>query len=502
MNDIGMDACAAEASHWDADACYRLVVDAVLDFAIVVIDPEGLIRTWNAGAIAIFGHAVADAVGRPISMLYTLEDVAAGVPELELAAARRAGRAEDERWQLRRDGARFFASGVVTPLFWPDGRLRAYTKVLRDATARRRELDEMRDFRQRLELAQDAARFGTWEWDLQTDREIWPRSMYRLYDIPHGKVIATYDQWRDLIHPDDVRPVERTMAEAIADHRLVTAEFRLAGNGERWILLRARATYDDDGKPLKLIGVQVDITERKHAEEALKRVNTDLQQFASLAAHDLKEPLRMVSSYLSLLRRNYEAALDQRARQYIHYAADGAGRMMRLVQSLLELAQIDRGGVERRPVLVAAPIAEAVHNLTESIAESHATLDVGEMPTVPADSDHLARLFQNLIANAIKYRRADVPPRIGISARRSNGEWEFTVQDNGIGIREADRERVFGMFERLHSKQQYDGTGIGLALCRKIVERHHGRIWCDPVPGGGTAFRFTLPAESESQQPR
>ncbi len=231
MSDTTTDRCGAGACDWDSDACHRLVVDAVLDFAIVVIDSDGLIRTWNAGAIAIFGHAGAEAIGRPMAILFTPEDVAAGVPEQELATARSAGRAEDERWQIRRDGTRFFASGVVTTLLWPDGRLRAYTKILRDATARRRELDEMRDFRQRLELAQDAARFGTWEWDIQTDREIWPRSMYRLYDIPHGRVIGTYDQWRDLVHPDDIRSVERTMAEAIADHRLVTAEFRLAGDG-------------------------------------------------------------------------------------------------------------------------------------------------------------------------------------------------------------------------------------------------------------------------------
>ncbi len=495
MSGQRVEACDPSQSGWDDDASYRLVVDSLVEVAVVMLDVDGAIRSWNAGAIAIFGYASAEVLGQSLEILFTPEDVVVGIPRKELDRALREGRSDDERWRQRRDGSRFFASGLVTPLFSHDGGLRGYSQVLRDATQHRRQLDELRDFRERLELAQDAARFGTWEWNIESDREIWTRGMYRLYEIPHGRLISTYGDWRELVHADDVRPVEREMAEAIADRRLVAVEFRLAGDRERWLLLRARASYADDGRPIKLVGVQVDITDRKHAEQALQRVNADLQQFASLAAHDLKEPLRMVSSYLALLQRNYDACLDERAQQYIRYAIDGAKRMLRLVQSLLELAQIDRGGVRKRPVLMAVPIAEAVHNLTQPIAEANAALHVGDMPTLFADPDHLARLFQNLIANAIKYRRSDVELRIAISARRAGADWEFTVQDNGIGIRPGDCERVFHMFERLHSEHQYDGHGIGLALCRKIVERHHGRIWCDPVPEGGSAFRFTLPAE-------
>ncbi len=227
---------------------------------------------------------------------------------------------------------------------------------------------------------------------------------------------------------------------------------------------------------------------------ALKRSNEELLHFAYVASHDLKEPLRTVASFVQLIEQRYGPRLDEKGLRYIRFAVDATRRMEVLITSLLELSHIETSSQAFVRIETAEAVRLAMENLAERIAAEEAEVVVGELPAVVGDPTQMTRLFQNLLGNAIKFRRPDVRPRIEISAREEGDWWSFLVADNGIGVAEQDRDRIFQMFQRLHSRADYPGSGIGLAICRKIVERHGGRIRVEPTPGQGATFVFTLPA--------
>jgi PAS domain S-box-containing protein len=242
-----------------------------------------------------------------------------------------------------------------------------------------------------------------------------------------------------------------------------------------------------------------DISERKQTEEKLARImadlessNKELEQFAYVASHDLQEPLRMVSSYTQLLAQRYEGQLDDTARKYIHYAVDGAIRMQTLINDLLAYSRVGTRSQPLAPTDSHSALGEAIRNLVVMIEENHAIVTNDDLPTVRADASQLVLVFQNLLANAIKFRREDLP-RVHVSAQDHGREWVFSVQDNGIGIAPQHAKRVFVIFQRLHTREEYPGTGIGLAVCQRIVERHGGKIWFESEPGKGATFFFTMP---------
>ncbi|USX54723.1 ATP-binding protein [Lentzea sp. HUAS12] len=229
------------------------------------------------------------------------------------------------------------------------------------------------------------------------------------------------------------------------------------------------------------------------ATEDLRRSNTELEQFAYVASHDLQEPLRKVASFCQLLERRYRDKLDERGIQYVDFAVDGAKRMQRLINDLLAFSRVGRHRDEQVVVAAADLVEEARGNLSHVLEESGAVVEVGTLPEVQGEARLLTAVFQNLIGNAVKFH-GDQPPHVWVDAEPGeDGMWEFSVRDNGIGIEEQYAERVFVIFQRLHAKETYPGTGIGLSMCRKIVEHHGGRIWLDTTATGGTTFRFTLP---------
>jgi light-regulated signal transduction histidine kinase (bacteriophytochrome) len=247
------------------------------------------------------------------------------------------------------------------------------------------------------------------------------------------------------------------------------------------------------------------LMERAGAEEQLRktsaelqRSNTDLQQFAYIASHDLFEPLRMITSYLQLLEERSSSKLDPQSREFVGFAIDGARRMNALIHDLLAYARVDLRGRAFEPVDCQQAFAGAIANLKVAIEESSTTISHGPLPTVWGDEVQLRQVFQNLIGNAIKFR-GQQKPQISVDAQRRNEEWLFCVADNGIGIDPKDFERIFVIFRRLHTREQYAGTGMGLAICKKIIERHGGRIWVQSSPGAGTVFYFTLPILNEER---
>ena len=241
--------------------------------------------------------------------------------------------------------------------------------------------------------------------------------------------------------------------------------------------------------------------ELARANAALARSNAELEQFAYVASHDLQEPLRMVASYVQLLARRYQGQLDADADEFIAYAVDGATRMRTLIQDLLAYSRVATQGDDFAPVDCAAVIQRVVANLQISIAESDAVVTCGDLPTIMADAIQIEQLFQNLISNAIKFRAED-PPQVGIAAEQRDNEWVFSVRDNGVGIDPQYAERIFVIFQRLHGKEAYPGTGIGLAVSKRIVERHGGRIWVDPQPGPGATLFFTMAVKESDSRDR
>ncbi len=232
---------------------------------------------------------------------------------------------------------------------------------------------------------------------------------------------------------------------------------------------------------------------RKRIEHDLRRANEDLEQFAFSASHDLQEPLRTVKIYSELLARSYRGRLDEQASQFLGYILTGATRMEMLVRDLLTYTQLTRFEAAQEPVDASEILNNTLANLAGAISESGAQVKADPLPSLPVHRAHLQQLFQNLIGNAIKYRSPDRPPVIQITAERKNEYWVFAVGDNGIGIPPEYKERIFGLFKRLHTSEQYTGTGIGLAICQRIVDRYHGRIWVESQPGKGSTFRFSLP---------
>ncbi len=242
-----------------------------------------------------------------------------------------------------------------------------------------------------------------------------------------------------------------------------------------------------------------DITERKRVEKALAkqaqelaRSNTALEQFAYVASHDLQEPLRKVASYTDLLAKRYQGQLDSRADTFIGYVVDGTTRMKALIDDLLTLSQIGNEEISLEQTDVEAVLRQALAALDTALQESGASVTFDPLPTVMADPSQLEQLFHNLIGNAIKFRGTE-PLHVHVSAEQKNHEWVLSVQDNGIGIDPQHAERIFVVFQRLHSTAEYPGTGIGLAICKKIVEHYGGRIWLESHPGKGATFFFTLP---------
>ena len=271
----------------------------------------------------------------------------------------------------------------------------------------------------------------------------------------------------------------------------------------RWV-----ADRNLSGGAVPILEISSDITERKRVEEVLgclnevlarqagelARSNRELEQFAYVASHDLQEPLRMVASYLELLADRYKGRLDEKADKFINYAVDGAMRMKALIEELLTYSRI---GTKTRPgelIEAGAALNEATQNLGKTIAEKGAIITQDALPTVFVNRMHLVQVFQNLISNSLKF--CEVTPRIHVGVERHGREWVFSVRDNGIGIAPEHRERIFQIFQRLHGRDKYSGTGIGLAICKKIVEQSDGRIWVESEPGEGSTFFFSLPVVS------
>jgi PAS domain S-box-containing protein len=392
------------------------------------------------------------------------------------------------------DGPHTYVS-VKFPILDAGGKTVALCGIATDITEMKRAEREMRDREARLQAVMDTALDGIILMDENRIVRSFNIAATRLFGYAAEEVIG---QNINMLMPEPYRSEH----DSYVLHYLETGEKKVIGarrevrgrkkDGSEFPFELSVSELDTESGRI-FTGMVHDISDRKRAEEDLKRSNEELEQFAYVASHDLKEPLRMISSYLQIIEKRYADKLDDEGREFFGFAKDGARRMRNLIEDLLEYARVGTRGRAMEPADSGRVVDDVCADLQISIAECGATITRDPLPIVAADAGQLRKVFQNFLANAIKFRRDD-PPKIHVSAHRQNKDWVFSVSDNGIGIPPEHQERIFVIFQRLHTRERYEGTGIGLAVCKKIVERHGGRVWLESTPGVGTTFYFTLHA--------
>jgi PAS domain S-box-containing protein len=388
-------------------------------------------------------------------------------------------------------------------------RLRARVAYLEQAeNAHRRADAELQDTLVFLEGIVDTAHEGLLVLDSELRVKRANRSFYQVFE---AKQEETENQFiYELGNGQWNIPKLRGLLENLLKENTEVRDFEVQHSfqdiGQKTMLVNARQLFHPD-RNINMILVAInDITERKQAEESMEqyareltRSNEELEQFAYVASHDLQEPLRMVTSYLQLLERRYKYRLDPDADKFIDYAVDGAARMKTLITDLLAFSRVGSSNNGFTRTDANAVLARVLTNLRPLIEETRAEIISDELPMLMADGGQLVQVFQNLLHNGIKFR-GEREPIVTIRCEQKDGNWVFSVKDNGIGIEPQYLDRVFLLFRRLHGLREYPGTGIGLAICRKIIERHGGRIWVESTPGEGSTFYFTIPIEPAQEK--
>ncbi|KCZ71447.1 PAS domain S-box [Candidatus Methanoperedens nitroreducens] len=522
---------------------YRMLVNMARD-AIISIDDEGNVLVWSPAAERLFGYSQNEAIGSSFASLVAADEQADSLMiQLDYSNDINNDMADKNQVELelrRKNGETFTAELSVSVGDTPSGRLRMV--IIRDITERKRTEEELIKSNKRitdiLESINDgffaldndwnytylnklsAAKVGLEPKDL-IGQNFWKR-------FPHVIGTAFEKNLREAKLKGEVKRFEMQSIRNPAEWHGFSVFPSAEGISVYWQDITERKQAEEalrkahdelelrvQERTTELVAtneaLQAEITQRKQAEEALRRAydeleirvqertaelarsNAELEQFAYIASHDLQEPLRMVSGFTQILARRYKGKLDKSADEFIDYIVDGATRMQRMIEDLLAYSRVGTRGKPFEPTNLEDVFSQAMVNLKIAIEENGAVVTHDPLPTVMADPTQIAQLLQNLISNAIKFRKREEPPCVHISFKREKGEWLFSVQDNGIGISPEFMDDLFQLFQREHATSEYSGTGIGLATCKKIVERHSGRIWAESVQGRGSTFYFTIP---------
>ncbi|GAC1381144.1 MAG: hypothetical protein NVSMB45_05480 [Ginsengibacter sp.] len=380
--------------------------------------------------------------------------------------------------------------------------------AMQDITNSKKTQEALLESNERFQYVSKATFDAIWDWNLKTQELYWGEGFQQLFGHTNFENANNIEGWKKLIHEEDSDRVLDGIEAAINseavnwkdDYRFMRDDGTYAFVADRGIIIR-----DKNGEGYRMIGAMRDITERKNAEEQMSALNkeleykaqqlsvsnAELESFAYVASHDLQEPLRMVSSFLQLLQKKYENVLDEKGVKYINFAIDGSERMKVLIHDLLEFSRINTNKEVHTQVDLNSTVIKAQSNLRKVIEDSGATLKISILPIIYGNESQLLQLFQNLISNAIKYR-SEQPPLIEVKYEERESEWFFSITDNGIGIDEKFYSKIFVIFQRLHNRKEFDGTGIGLAVCKKIVDFHGGKIWVESVLEKGSSFNFTI----------
>lgn len=378
----------------------------------------------------------------------------------------------------------------------------------KDITEKKLIEERIKTAKERYEIVANATNQAVYEWDIINDTNYWSEGFNTIFGHPRLDGVMPVSTWLENIHPDELQDLMDVTTQAFTEKRTALSRelrFRCADGHYKTVLDNLVILYNENGEPVKIMGAMQDLTERMKSEQAVRELNDqlnrrakelaesneELERFAYVASHDLQEPLRMVSSFLQLLQRKYEKNLDATANQYIEFAVNGADRMKRLILDLLEYSRVGTNKDQLQEIDMNEVAAQVLKNFSNRINVKEAVVTIGALPIVHGHRTQLTQLIQNLVSNSLKYNISFVP-EVRIGFEEEADAWRFYVHDNGIGIDAKFSEKVFVIFQRLHNREQFSGTGVGLAICKKIVEKHGGRIWVESEPGKGSTFYFTI----------
>jgi PAS domain S-box-containing protein len=469
---------------------------------VIATDEQGLVRLVNPVAEVLTGCDGREALGKKLPEVLELLDETTRAPMESPAAqvVRKGSQGEHVRGLLvSRRGQEWRVQADATPIRNPKGALVGVVLAFRDITEQQRTNEALRASEERYRDLFENASDIVLSLDSQGRFVTVNKAAERITGYTRQELLGM--KFTDLAAPAHADRVQQLIGEGIQGNRRAHYELEiLTKPGEGKVLEVSSRPQSGSGSPEAIQAIARDITERKRTERILEnqakelaRSNAELEQFAHIVSHDLQEPLRTVADHLGLLAVRYHGKLDLDADDFITNAQDGVNRMMRLVRDLLAYASGSAGGRDFHPTDCEAVLEDVLSNLRTSIESTKATVTHDPLPTVSGDGTQLGQLFQNLISNAIKFAGANAP-RVHVSCERSPQERVFSVRDNGVGIQPQDRERIFTIFERSPADQNQPRTGVGLAICKRIVERHGGRIWVESQAGEGSTFYFTIPA--------
>lgn len=504
-----------KAALWESQERFRLLVESVKDYAIFTLDSNGYITSWNSGAENILGYQEAKIIGQHGSCIFTPEDIRNGEDKKELQTAVAEGKAEDERWHVRANGACFWASGIVTPLRDEAGNLLGFTKIMRDMTERKQAEIALRSNEERLRLALEAAHMTIWDWNSQTNQITWSNNYELLFGFAPGSFAGTFEAVLSCIHPEDRKLVALAVTRSLKQRVDYESEFRIVcpDRSIHWLAAKGQFFYDETGTTeVRMMGVIMDITESKQAAEQirvsqqetaeLKRLNQLKDDFLSTVSHELRTPMTSIKMAISTL----EVVLKQagvlnaepnRVAQYLQILRNECDREISLINDLLDLSSLEAG--DKLLCLSAldlstwiSPIVESFTQRTRSQQQSLEVDIPNDLPTLITDESNLERILTELLHNACKYTPAS--EQILVTAKADIDSVRLQVSNSGVEIPASERSRIFDKFYRIPNNDpwKHGGTGLGLALVKKLVERLQGTIQAT-ASFGWTSFIVELP---------
>jgi PAS domain S-box-containing protein len=472
---------------------YRRLVDSVKDYAILMIDPEGLVITWNKGAERIKGYPSEEIIGRHFSCFYPPEDVARGKPQQELTDALAAGRLEDSGWRIRKDGTRFWAEVLITPVYNGRGKLSGFSKVTRDLSGHRRAEQKFKDL---LEAAPDAIIIMNRSGDIV----IVNSQTEKLFGYARSELLG---QKIELLMPPRfhaMHPSHRDGFFAAPKVRPMGAGLQLHGqrkDGSEFPIEISLSPLETEDGTLVSSAIR-DITERKQYESTLVHKNAELRvavseldAFSYSVSHDLRAPLRTIDGFSKILLEECAPTLSPESCEYLQLVRDNAVQMGHLVDDLLAFSRLGRQPLSKQQVPIATIVEQILDDSRRQSEGRSVSVTVGELPSLWGDPALLKQVFVNLIGNAFKYTRVREKAVIEVGSHLTGGEQIFFVRDNGAGFDMQYADKLFGAFQRLHRAEDFEGTGIGLAIVQRIVQRHGGRVWAEAAVDHGATFYFT-----------